>query len=164
MRLSDAPSADTATLPIEQAAREATRRLAPAELALFDDITVAWRHGRLAYQGRPHRPVGGTVGFGLDFTLIGELAYAVICTAVGEVLGPLANDRVRRRTWWRRRARPEAAEPSVGRREVTLRQSDVELLWAACRRHGVALGLSEGQAELLADAVRDAIRRPRDPS
>ncbi|MBE1486436.1 hypothetical protein [Plantactinospora soyae] len=159
MTISDESSAGVATLAIEHAAREATARLAPDELQLFDDITAAWRQGRLAYQGRPHRPAGGSVGFGVDFSLVGELVYAVVCTATADVLGTLATDRLRQRRWWRRRA---AGPPDD--RHIVLRDCDVGLLWAACRRHGIAFGLTETQAEVLADTVRDAVRRPQDPS
>lgn len=140
--------------PIE-AARRSVEAIAPEELDYFDDVTGAWTRCELSFQRGSRRLASGTIGVGVDVSLVSEAVYAIISGAVTEVLGTMAVAAWQQRRWWRRRpARDAIAAP------VVLPEADSEALREACRRHGLALGLSPEQADLLADAVYGAIRRP----
>lgn len=145
------------TLSIERAALAAIHCIAPHELDFFHEVTAAWVAHELPYQRGSRRLAVGTVGSGLDVSLISEVVYAVISGAVIEVLGAAAADAWRNRGWGRRGGRKGGAALSA-KADVVLADGDGERLRAACRRHGTALGLSEDQAALLADAVYGAVR------
>jgi hypothetical protein len=142
------------TLYPQEAARRSVEAIAPDELDYFDDVTAAWAKQELAFQRGSRRLASGTIGIGVDVSLVSEAVYAVISGAAAEVLGTVAVAAWRQRRWWHRRpARDAIAAP------VALSDADSEALQAACRRHGLTLGLSPEQADLLADAVYGSIRR-----
>lgn len=147
-------------LLVVAAAREAVSAVVPEELQFFEDVTEAWARGELPYQRGSRRMTSGTIGVGVDVTLVTELIYAVISGAAVEVLGAVATDAWRRRRWWRRGWRRAEGAATSHHHEITLTGGDAERLRVACRRHGMALGLSEDQADLLADAVDGAVRLP----
>lgn len=153
-------SAHEPTLSLETAARHAVSVLAPEELEFFAEVTASWARRRLPYQCGSRRMAGGTIGIGVDVSLLTELIYAAISGAAAELLGAAATDAWQRRRWWRRA--PKENNDQV--REILLAGGDAERLRAACRRHGVALGLTDGQADLLADAVYGAVQQPEKPS
>lgn len=138
------------------AAHAAVRRIAPEELPVFDEVAADWRRqlskGRVSWSV----PQGG-VGFGIDVTLVTELALQVVAAAVGEVL--VIGAATVRAGLLRRRRRELPAPPDA---RPGLDPEQVRRLREACHRHAVALGLDAGRAELLADAAVGAMVDPPD--
>ncbi|MBO4209050.1 hypothetical protein [Micromonospora echinofusca] len=94
---------------IVEAARRAVVRLAPEETEVFDQVADEWRRRQSTGPARWSAP-GGSVGFGVDATLLSEVALQTVAAAVGEVLvltATAAGVRWRRR---RRAATPPAVE------------------------------------------------------
>lgn len=138
------------------AAHAAVRRIAPEELPVFDEVAADWRRqlskGRVSWSV----PQGG-VGFGIDVTLVTELALQVVAAAVGEVL--VIGAATVRAGLLRRRRRELPAPPDA---PPGLDPEQARRLREACHRHAVALGLDAGRAELLADAAVGAMVDPPD--
>lgn len=150
-------------------AREAVRRLAPQEMAFFEETADAYFEDpvRASWKARAE-----PLGIGIDALAVGSWTLFALPVAAS-VVGNIATDRVReahRRGWWRRRraraddrtdgapaddadnpyAAPNAARSAApgGRGPA-----DLELLRRVAYDHAVALGLPPDQARLLADAV-----------
>lgn len=69
---------------IVDAARSAVCRIAPEELVVFDEMAAGWRKRIPSDRDRWSVP-GGSIGFGVDTTMLGELVLQAISNAVGEV-------------------------------------------------------------------------------
>jgi hypothetical protein len=155
---------------VTEVVRDVTAQLAPEELAVFDTVADAWWSDEIRHHG-PRRTPGAAVGFGVEAMLLSQLAFPIITGAVGEVLGTVVKDRIRRPRRPASRPATTAAEESAvidakttGERadnDARLTRQQMLNLHAACRRHGVAEGLSPARAEQLADAFLDAL--PRSP-
>ncbi|SHL47003.1 hypothetical protein SAMN05216268_104402 [Streptomyces yunnanensis] len=162
-------------------AREAVRRLAPEELALFEETAEAYfddpRRGDRKVRQEP-------LGIGIDAVVIGTLTQFALPVA-SAVAGNIATDvlrRERRRGWWRlgRRggggdgdggdgggANPFAAPGDVPAVELnggapSRAEESVRLRRVAYDR-AIALGLPPAQAELLADAIVGGMQAPPPP-
>lgn len=156
-------------------AREAVRRLAPEELALFEETAAAYfddprREGRKARQE--------PLGIGIDAVVIGTLTQFALPVAA-TVAGNIATDimrQVRRRGWWRRARRdgdgdgdggsdnPFAAPGPVravqqGGREPS-QVEELERLRRIAYDRAISLGLPAAQARLLADAIVGGVQAP----
>ncbi|MFV2114818.1 hypothetical protein ACFHW0_21110 [Micromonospora sp. LOL_025] len=138
------------------AARAAVRRIAPEELPVFDEVAAGWRRQLSKGSVSWSVPQGG-VGFGIDVTLVTELALQVVAAAVGEVL--VLGAATVRAGLLRRRRRELPAPPDA---RPGLDPEQARRLREACHRHAVALGLDAGRAELLADAAVGAMVHPPD--
>lgn len=163
-------------------AREAVRRLAPEELALFEETAEA-------YFDDPRREDRKTrqepLGIGIDAVVIGTLTQFALPVA-SAVAGNIATDvlrRERRRGWWRpgRRggggggdgggdggaANPFAAPGAVRAVEQNggepARGEELERLRRIAYDRATALGLPPAQARLLADAIVGGMRTPSAP-
>ncbi|AJC61150.1 hypothetical protein GZL_08624 [Streptomyces sp. 769] len=156
-------------------AREAVRRLAPEELALFEGTAEAYfddpRRGDRKVRQEP-------LGIGIDAVVIGTLTQFALPVA-SAVAGNIATDvlrRERRRGWWRLGRRggggdgdggggnPFAAPGAVPAVEQnggapSGAEESVRLRRIAYDR-AIALGLSPAQAELLADAIVGGMQAP----
>ncbi|MEV0695704.1 hypothetical protein [Streptomyces sp. NPDC050388] len=158
-------------------AREAVRRLAPQEMAFFEETADAYFEDpvRASWKARAE-----PLGIGIDALAVGSWTLFALPVA-SAVVGNIATDRVReahRRGWWRRRrARADDrtdgapaddavsgptgaadnpyAVPSTARSAAPggREPADLELLRRVAYDHAVALGLPPDQARLLADAV-----------
>ena len=146
------------TFSLAAATRSAVERLAPEELEFLDDVLAAWERQDLTHQRARRRSAAGTVGFGVDVTLVAEIVVAVLSGAASEVLGAAATDAWQRRPRWRRGGRASAVPAAEQQLALTADQAD--RLREACRRHARTLGLSAEQADLLADAVHGAVEGP----
>lgn len=167
------------TARTRELAREAVRRLAPEELAFFEETADAYFEdpARAPRKARPE-----PLGIGIEAIVVSTLtAFALPVAAT--VAGNIATDAMReerRRGWWRRRrARADGApdggsapDPAGGAdnpfaapgtvRPMALggaeaRPADFELLQRIAYDRGVALGLPPDQAQLLADAILGAV-------
>lgn len=124
-------------------ARQGVAALAPEEVPYFDKVAEQWRkRGGLSSRRTP----GAAVGFGVDAVLVSELVLQVVAGAVTEMTVRGGDSAVRRLL---HRVR--------GRKVVPPGRS--EQLREAVRRHAVTLGLSEAQADLLADAAEAELNR-----
>ena len=142
---------------------EVIRQLAPEELPVFDSMADDWlADGRRRWRsGKP----GAAVGFGVEELLLTQLAFPIITAAVGEVLGEVAEDKVRLRMRPRPRRRATTAGvkavPETGKNSErpaeALSRDQVRALHDACERHARTLGMSAAKATLLADAVLGAL-------
>ncbi|MFD1084461.1 hypothetical protein [Micromonospora andamanensis] len=143
-------------------ARQVSGRLAPEEAAVFDEVVATWRAG-----ATQRRAPGGGVGFGIDDALVSAIVIEVVAASILDVLR-LAGSTVRSR--WRR-WRPRGRRAPAGREldAVTLPAVDGRIVMTArqaarlrevARRHATTLGLDEGAADLLADAVVGAVHLP----
>ncbi|QGN48132.1 hypothetical protein ACN26Y_18745 [Micromonospora sp. WMMD558] len=141
------------------AARVAVARLAPEELAVFDELAAEWRR-------RPERvrwsAPGRSVGFGVETVLVTEVALQAAGQAVAEVL-VLGGALLGRRWWRRRQSEPPVVvgvvEPGEGGKppRLALTAEQARRLRYACRQHATALGLDAARARVLADAVVGAL-------
>ncbi|MEU4475618.1 hypothetical protein [Micromonospora sp. NPDC023888] len=148
---------------IEAAARAGVARLAPEELVCFASVAEAWRRDGLSPRGRP--APGATIGFGIDAVLVSEIALQAVASGLSDVL--VTGVTAAGAGWWRSRRRrstapaPESIESGddvlVDGDRLTLTDAQATALREACRRHGVALGLTEERAALLADAAVGAL-------
>ncbi|MGK5519021.1 hypothetical protein ACSNN9_06635 [Micromonospora sp. URMC 107] len=138
------------------AAHAAVSRIAPEELAVFDEVAAGWRRQLSKGSASWSVPQGG-VGFGIDVTLVSELALQVVAAAVGEVL--VLGAATVRAGLLRRRRRELPAPPDA---RPGLDPEQARRLREACHRHALALGLDAGRAELLADAAVGAMVDPPD--
>ncbi|ANZ21037.1 membrane protein [Streptomyces noursei ATCC 11455] len=175
---------DDGTQRARDLAREAVRRLAPEELALFEETAEAYfddpRRGDRKARQEP-------LGIGIDAVVIGTLTQFALPVA-SAVAGNIATDvlrRDRRRGWWRlgRRggggdggdgdgggggaANPFAAPGAVPAVEQnggapSRAEESVRLRRIAYDR-AIALGLPPAQAELLADAIVGGMQAPPAP-
>ncbi|MEK2477734.1 hypothetical protein [Streptomyces noursei] len=171
---------DDGTQRARDLAREAVRRLAPEELALFEETAEAYfddpRRGDRKVRQEP-------LGIGIDAVVIGTLTQFALPVA-SAVAGNIATDvlrRERRRGWWRlgRRggggdgdgggggANPFAAPGAVPAVEQnggapSRAEESVRLRRVAYDR-AIALGLPPAQAELLADAIVGGVQAPPAP-
>ncbi|MFH8680706.1 hypothetical protein [Streptomyces lydicus] len=157
-------------------AREAVRRLAPEELALFEETAEA-------YFDDPRREDRKTrqepLGIGIDAVVIGTLTQFALPVA-SAVAGNIATDllrRERRRGWWRpgRRggggdggaANPFAAPGTARAVEQSgsepARGEELERLRRIAYDRATALGLPPAQARLLADAILGGMQAPSAP-
>lgn len=152
---------------VSDVVREVIRQLAPEELPVFDSMADDWlADGRRRWRsGKP----GAAVGFGVEEVLLTYLAFPIIAAAVGEVLGDVAEDKVRLRI--RRRAGRQVTTAGVKAVSGTGKSSErpgrdvltpdqVRALHDACERHARTLGMSAAKATLLADAVLGALSCP----
>src|SRR5438874_13697112 len=71
---------DGAAHLVIRAARGAVAEIAPGELLVFDDVAAAWR------SDTRRRHTGWSVGFGVDATLLSEIAIQAVSSAFAEVL------------------------------------------------------------------------------
>jgi len=157
---SKAPTAAGSPAPVDverlvlAASRDAVTTMAPQELEVFDAVAAQWR--RRVDHNDGSTP-GGAVGFGIESALMTELIMQVVGAAIGEVFSVAARHAQSRwRRWRRRKEGPPAAPTTV---PTVPSSHDVETrLREATQRHAIALGLSAGQAGLLADAVVGALR------
>ncbi|GHK00771.1 hypothetical protein SY2F82_25680 [Streptomyces sp. Y2F8-2] len=175
------------TARTRELAREAVRRLAPDELAFFDEAADAYfeNPARTTRKARPE-----PLGIGIEAIVVSTLtafALPVAATVAGNIATDVMREE-RRRGWWRRRRtraddgtdgdaggapdggpapdsaggadNPFAAPGTV--RPVALgggqaRPADFQLLQRIAYDRGVALGLPPDQAQLLADAILGAV-------
>ncbi|MGW4944630.1 hypothetical protein ACWEOZ_23915 [Actinoplanes sp. NPDC004185] len=158
MKDPDGISAPASAFSLAGATRSAVERIAPAELGFLDDVLAAWERQDLARQRGRRRAAAGAVGLGVDVTLVTEAVIAVLTGAATEVLGAVATDAWGRRPRWRRGGR--TTREAVAQHQLPLTAGQADRLRDACRRHGLALGLTSEQAGLLADAVHGAIEDP----
>ncbi|MFE2156821.1 hypothetical protein ACFW9M_03300 [Streptomyces lydicus] len=157
-------------------AREAVRRLAPEESALFEETAEAYfddprREDRKSRQE--------PLGIGIDAVVIGTLTQFALPVA-SAVAGNIATDalrRERRRRWWRpgRRsgsgdggaANPFAAPGTARAVEQNggepARGEELERLRRIAYDRATALGLPPAQARLLADAIVGGMQAPSAP-
>ena len=161
---SEAPIAagSTATVDVERsvlaASRTAATTMVPEELEVFDSVAAQWRS---RVDRDDWSTPGGAVGFGIESALLTELIMQVVGAAkMGEASVAARHAQSRWRRWRRRKEGSPAAttQPASSGPEVEMR------LREATQRHAVALGLSAGQAELLADAVVGALRPAAPPA
>ncbi|MGG2464132.1 hypothetical protein ACO0M4_30895 [Streptomyces sp. RGM 3693] len=169
---------DGETQRARELAREAVRRLAPEELALFEETAQAYFDD----PRREHRKARQEpLGIGIDAVVIGTLTQFALPVAAA-VAGNIATDvmrQERQRGWWRRRARRDAGEaggadnpfaaPGAARaveqngqrngREAP-RAEDLERLRRIAYDRATALGLPPAQATLLADAILGGVQAP----
>jgi hypothetical protein len=152
---------------VVEVARAVVRDLEPEELPVFDGVADAWLRDGLK-RGRLAKAPGASVGFGVEAVLLSELVFPIIVAAVGEVLGGIAEDRLRARRSARRgdakevkpaatvmaRAGENAAHDAVNRQQALA-------LHDACQRHAETLGMSPARAALLADAVVGSLASSR---
>ncbi|WEB44863.1 hypothetical protein MOV08_40000 [Streptomyces yunnanensis] len=175
---------DDGTQRARDLAREAVRRLAPEELALFEGTAEAYfddpRRGDRKVRQEP-------LGIGIDAVVIGTLTQFALPVA-SAVAGNIATDvlrRERRRGWWRlgRRggggdggdgdgsdgggggsANPFAAPGAVPAVEqnggTQSRAEETVRLRRIAYDRAIALGLPPAQAELLADAIVGGMQAP----
>ncbi|MFD6230534.1 hypothetical protein ACFWFZ_27280 [Streptomyces sp. NPDC060232] len=145
-------------------ARYLVARLAPDELALFDETAAAVpRRGR-----RKHRRRDDPLGFGVaDAAAV--LFTTVACGVASEVAKSLAEDAGRRvadRTrGWLRRLRPgqrqgALADEAAGEDLAPLSEDTLAGVRGLAHRRAVLLGLPQDRAELLAEAVVAYLRQP----
>ncbi|MGC4806515.1 hypothetical protein [Micromonospora sp. DT233] len=160
MTIPDSDVPPTSTFSFALAARAAVERMAPEELGFLDDVLASWERGDLAYQRGRRQAGAGTVGFGVDLTLVAETVLAVLTAAASDVLGTAVGGAWQQRPRWWRRGRAGRVLPSA-QEQFALSDGQADRLRDACRRHGRALGLSAEQADLLADAVYGAVEGAR---
>ncbi|POX53028.1 hypothetical protein C3488_06790 [Streptomyces sp. Ru72] len=172
---------------MRELAREAVRRLAPEELAFFDETADAYFEdpARASRKARPE-----PLGIGIEAIVVSTLtafALPVAATVAGNIATDVMREE-RRRGWWRRRgARADertdgdaggapdsrSAGDSAGAADNPFAApgtarlvaagageagpADFELLRRVAHDRGVALGLPPDQAQLLADAILGAL-------
>ena len=136
------------SLTYPELVREVIGEVAAQELELLPEVTAAW----LEQGPGPSGPgPGGSIGIGLDPTLISLVVYPVVTGAVSTVLGDTA---IAGRRWLFRRRRPK---PPV---EVPpLSAEQLEAVAEAIRVRAVDAGLPKKKAGLLADAVCGVLAR-----
>jgi hypothetical protein len=124
--------------------------VAPAELELLPEVTAVWLDGE-GSSGTGAK--GGSIGIGLDPSLITLVVYPVVAGAVASVLGDTA---IEGRRWAFRRRKPRAPV------EVPpLSAEQLDAVGEAVRVRAADVGLTKKKAGLLADAVCGALaRRP----
>jgi hypothetical protein len=171
---------------VVRAARVAVTRVAPAELEVFDSVADAWRRGRLTSRrrGTPGGSVGIGIDAVLvgEIALQALSSGLADVFAVGvTTAGAHWWQRWRRSRPTQTPAALDAADDpgpapaTVERGPVTraspvavhgdpdgpplldLTEAQAQALRVACRQHAVTLGLTEAQAELLADATVGAL-------
>lgn len=162
------PGLPLSAVQVSEVVREVIRQLAPDELPVFDDITDDWLAG--GRRRRSGKPPGAGVGFGVETLLLTELTYPIITAAIAEVLGGIAEDRLRLRIKRRAGRRAAAAEVKAAGSEAgksseppardVLTGDQVRILRDACERHARVLGMPAARAKLLADAVLGALSSP----
>ncbi|MGP8296712.1 hypothetical protein ACTPOK_01830 [Streptomyces inhibens] len=154
------------------------RRLAPEELALFEETAQAYFDD----PGRGNRKARQEpLGIGIDAIVIGTLTQFALPVAAA-VAGNIVTDvmrQERRRGWWRRRrarrdgggdggaVNPFAAPDAVRAVELngreTSRAEELERLRRIAYDRAAALGLPPAQAGLLADAIVGGVQAPPAP-
>jgi hypothetical protein len=153
------------TAQVVEIAREVIRQHAPEELRVFDAVAASWTAGQA--KRRRGRIPSGAVGSGVEVLMLAEIVFPLITNALGQVLGTLAVERVRRPR--RPKARSEAAAAAPGGKtptspvhgasghDVHLSKQQAEAFRAACRSDAIAFGLAPSEADLLADACFGAL-------
>ncbi|MGW1376695.1 hypothetical protein ACWD6P_20840 [Streptomyces sp. NPDC002446] len=159
-------------------AREAVRRLAPEELALFEETAEAYFDGL----GRVERKARQEpLGIGIDAVVIGTLTQFALPVAAA-VAGNIVTDvmrQERRRGWWRRRrtrrdgggdggadnpfAAPGAVRAVEPNAPQTSRAEELARLRRIAYDRAAALGLPPAQAGLLADAIVGGVQALPEP-
>ncbi|MBB5960668.1 hypothetical protein FHS29_007296 [Saccharothrix tamanrassetensis] len=135
-------------------ARQVVDLVAPEQLEYFGLVTESWESGKVPR--RPRSWTGGTVGSGVDPSVLADIVYPLLAGTIAQVLGATTFAGLQRRRWWRRKRR---AVPST---RITLTSEQVDQARTACIAHGMTLGLNESEATMLADAVHGALRRSAD--
>jgi len=174
----------TGTIAIDQerandlvvnAARATVAQVAPHELEIFETLAVGWRDREHVGRRRWRTP-SSSVGFGIDTTLITDLALQTAEAAASEVLVLAA---VTAGSWFRRRFKdkhptpdappagvdvtsevPDAQLPGHSSVESRLTADQIGNIRDACRRHGDTLGLPRDVADLLASALVGELQSP----
>ncbi|MGO8896459.1 MAG: hypothetical protein ACLP8X_17775 [Streptosporangiaceae bacterium] len=147
---------------IKEVTRDVIRQLAPEELAVFDSVAEDWPAD--GGRQRPGKSPGASVGFGVEEVLMTQLTYPIIAAAVGEVLGNVAEERVRVRVKRRERRRAAAATVQADGTGAAAKSSEsaardvltgeqARAIRDACERQARTLGMSAAKAKVLADAV-----------
>ncbi|MFI6934217.1 hypothetical protein [Streptomyces sp. NPDC050287] len=154
------------TEPTELAmARYLVARLAPGELALFDETVAAAPRG-----GQVKRRRDDPLGFGAVESAA-VVFTTVACGVATEVVKSLAEDAGRqaadRTKGWLRRLRParqstSPADEDAGAAAASLPSEVLADLRGVARRRALLLGLPEDRAELLADTVVAYLRERTD--
>lgn len=152
---------------VSEIVKDVIRQLAPDELPVFDSLADDWLAAG-PRRWRSGKPPGAAVGFGVETLLLTQLAFPVIAAAIGEVLGDVAEDRLRGRPAGRHAAPRKSRAVGARAGDETpprhvLSRADIRSLHEACERHARGLGMPAVRARLLADAVIGALSsRPGD--
>lgn len=157
------------TAQVVEVAHEVIRQQAPEELRVFDAVAAAWAAAGQINRRRGRIP-SAAVGSGVEALMLAEIVFPLITNALGQVLGTLAVERIRRPR--RPEARSEAAREVPGRKtptsptspvrgasghDVHLSKQQAEAFRVACRSDAIAFGLAPSEADLLADACLGAL-------
>lgn len=149
-------SADGLTIVLADLAQSVVAAQAPEQVELLAAVTARWESGEVPGRRR-WGWTGGSVGSGIEPVVLSNLIYPLLTGTLAQVLGSAAVEGWRRR-WWRHRRRGSDL-PSVPRVQVTLDVDQIEAVRVASVAHGMALGLSEARATILADAVHGVLCR-----
>jgi hypothetical protein len=134
-------------LTYPELARLAVVSAAPDELELLPDATRAWLDGARS-GGRTGEWTGGSIGFGLDPSVLVEVVFAILTGTIAEVMG----DAVTRRRFWGRRRRREPSAPVPALTPEQARQ-----VREVCLVQALNAGVKPSKAALMADAVSGAL-------
>jgi hypothetical protein len=155
--MSPGSPAPTNDLVLSVLAHRIVMALEPDQEALLEGVTDRWRAGR---EGGGTGSSGGSVGFGVDPSVLSEVVYPVIVGTFAQVLGSAAfealRDAARKRLRRRRVPVPDVVVPVDDDLVARIRK--------ACEEQGIAEGMTAEDAARLAEAMAEAIRKePPDP-
>jgi hypothetical protein len=140
------------TISLAELAAAVIAQEAPGQRDLLASVTASWRAGDAP--GRSWGWAGGSVGSGISSTVLAEIIYPLLTGALAQVLGTAAIAGSQR---WRRP--PGRHARRVPDTQVQVKADQIAPVRAACLAHGQALGLTEQESALLADALEGTLRR-----
>jgi hypothetical protein len=140
------------TISLAELAEAVIAAEVPAQRDLLASVTAAWRAGDVP--GGTGGWTGGSVGSGVSSVVLPEIVYPLLTGALAQVLGTAAIAGSKK---WRRPAGRHARR--IPDTRVRVAAGQVESVRSACLAHGRALGLTEQESVLLADALDGTLRR-----
>lgn len=125
---------------------------APDQRELLGPVTASWRAGKVP--GGSWAWLGGSVGSGVTSAVAVDIIYPLLSGTLAQVLGTavIAGSQRWRRPKGRHARRIPDTRVRVGADQVTQIRS-------ACLSHGRALGLTEAESKVLADALEGVLQR-----
>ena len=124
----------------------------PGQRELLASVTASWRAGETPRGASGW--VGGSVGSGISAMVAAEIIYPLLTGTFAQVLGTAAIAGSQR---WRRP--PGRHARRIPDTRVRVGAGQVASFRSACLSHGRALGLTEPESVLLADALEGVLRQ-----
>jgi hypothetical protein len=143
---------DPGTISLAEMAEAVISEAAPDQSELLGPVTASWRAGKVP--GGSWGWIGGSVGSGVTTAVAVDIIYPLLTGSLAQVLGTAVIAGSQR--WWRPKGRHARRIPDT---RVRVDADQVMQVRSACVAHGRALGLTEAESKVLADALEGVLRR-----